>query len=604
MAKQQKAPRKRHSWSLRNKLLVILVLFSGMATLFSAVVSYYLATDRVKDISLRLATQNTNAAGSAMAKKLESLHDLSNDLLHTEILAEIAKRPKGSLLNDGDTDRLEAAVATQVIGTPQQDCTFEYGAIYLKNGITYKFGYSNQISFKNYEECVGFFTADKAEYLEENYTSPFWSKFEISNGKAYFIYLRFLYDTMTFQKTGVVAFAIDASELAEVCVDYIDYGILLFDDGTYVTMLGNSGKKTAEDIHSLRSALMPYQKENGSVTYEDISGETKIASYYHLTAMQGYFVAPFEFYENIRAQEMAEYVKTIIIFLCIELIVVFVIAVVASKGILRSLSELLCFVKKAESGSNELRFAATAEDEIAYLGSQVNTMLDRIRESNQEREEKLIENQLMEIQLLQQQINPHILYNTLDAVLWGLEENRYDDSTKLIYALSEFFKLSLAHGADMVTLSDEVELIRHYLSIQRLARYKDFDFLCNISEDILSYPFIKLTLQPLVENSIIHGFQGYSDEGTIMLNAWHNDTDIYLELIDDGLGMTETEVIKVNNAIVQPQKPEEFKHFGLYNINRRFSQMYGPEYGIRVESKFGEYTKILLHMPFDPELIQ
>lgn len=142
MAKQQKAPRKRHSWSLRNKLLVILVLFSGMATLFSAVVSYYLATDRVKDISLRLATENTNAAGSAMAKKLESLHDLSNDLLHAEILAEIAKRPKGSLLNDGDTDRLETAVATQVIGTPQQDCTFEYGAIYAysgMNGILYEF---------------------------------------------------------------------------------------------------------------------------------------------------------------------------------------------------------------------------------------------------------------------------------------------------------------------------------------------------------------------------------------------------------------------------------------------------------------------------------
>ncbi len=228
-------------------------------------------------------------------------------------------------------------------------------------------------------------------------------------------------------------------------------------------------------------------------------------------------------------------------------------------------------------------------------------MLDEISKASQQREADLKANQLMEIQLLQQQINPHLLYNTLDSLLWYLQQNQNDQAIALTSSMSEFFKISLSKGSDFVTLGRELQLIQHYLEIQHVARYQDIHLICDVSEDLYDYPVIKLLLQPIVENAIIHGFAGYRDDGTIRIEALKIADLLEIVVTDNGIGILPEEIEEIQQILRQNIKEKQGRCFGLYNINRRIVQTYGANYGLSIESEISEYTAVRIRIPYSEE---
>ena len=282
------------------------------------------------------------------------------------------------------------------------------------------------------------------------------------------------------------------------------------------------------------------------------------------------------------------------------LLLAVIISTLLSKGLTNSIASLMHFIGKVEKGNALLRYQTKSHDEISILGEKINQMLDELESLNKSREQEMRANQLTELRLMQQQINPHLLYNTLDSVLWGMQQHNYEDASQILRALSEFFKLSLSQGRMEIPLGDEIRMVESYLDIQNKARQKQFTIICDIPDDLMHQPIPKLSLQPLVENSVTHGFAGYCDDGAISIKAHVEDNVCIIVVQDNGIGMEQEEVEKLQAVLKLPACPKEHRHFGLYNIHRRITQNYGEKYGLTIESELSEYTRITVRLPYHP----
>ncbi|MEM1504046.1 sensor histidine kinase [Domibacillus sp. 8LH] len=222
-------------------------------------------------------------------------------------------------------------------------------------------------------------------------------------------------------------------------------------------------------------------------------------------------------------------------------------------------------------------------DEITEIGE----TFKRVTTENKELSEELIRAQLKEreaeLKVLQAQIKPHFLYNTLDSMYWMATINNNPDIAKMALALSESFKISLSKGKEQISVKDELDHIRHYITIQNL-RYQDrFTYIEDVDPAMLDKPMLKLLLQPLVENAIYHGLEQKVGPGTIRVTGRENDGLFKFTVEDDGVGMED--VSKANEG------------FGMSNVKERLLLFYGPESTFKVASEPGKGTKVELQFP-------
>ena len=197
---------------------------------------------------------------------------------------------------------------------------------------------------------------------------------------------------------------------------------------------------------------------------------------------------------------------------------------------------------------------------------------------------------IAETRLLQAQINPHFLYNTLDTIVWLAEENKKEEVVSMVTALSEFFRTTLSKGRDFITVKEEESHIESYLKIQQF-RYQDImDYEIDIDESMYGFVIPKLTLQPLVENALYHGVKNKRGKGMIRITGRLEGSDMVFKVIDDGKGMTEEELGKLQNSLKKDKSDRQEDGFGLSNVNQRIRHYYGESYGLSFESRENEGT--------------
>ncbi len=201
-----------------------------------------------------------------------------------------------------------------------------------------------------------------------------------------------------------------------------------------------------------------------------------------------------------------------------------------------------------------------------------------------------------EFDLLQAQINPHFLYNTLDAIVWSAESGNQKQVVSMVGNLSDFFRLSLNKGKEMVLVSEELNHVRSYLEIQQI-RYQDImKFNINVPESLNGFKIPKLTIQPVVENALYHGIKNRRGGGTI--EVFGRNKEEYFEIVvkDNGIGMTEERLADVRRAIEEGTNDRTVV-YGLYNVNERIKLHFGEGYGIKIDSKYDEGTMVSIRLP-------
>jgi two-component system sensor histidine kinase YesM len=202
-----------------------------------------------------------------------------------------------------------------------------------------------------------------------------------------------------------------------------------------------------------------------------------------------------------------------------------------------------------------------------------------------------------ELRLLQEQINPHFLYNTLDAIIWMTEAGENQKAIQIIQELSSFFRISLSKGQSEITIQNEREHVKNYLEIQRY-RYQDIlDFEIDFEEGILEYHIQKLTLQPIVENALYHGIKNKRGGGSIKVTGNEEGDDIVFTVQDTGKGMNEEELERLRSLIAGNIVVEEQNGFGMANVEKRLQMQYGAAYGIKVDSTLDEGTTVTVRIP-------
>ena len=253
-------------------------------------------------------------------------------------------------------------------------------------------------------------------------------------------------------------------------------------------------------------------------------------------------------------------------------------------------------VKEFESGAVSLNIPENGSYEIQHLAKAIKSMVNQM---NLLMENIMVEQEAKrksELNALQAQINPHFLYNTLDSIIWMIENENYDGAIIMVTALARFFRISLSKGKNVITVRDELEHARNYLTIQNI-RYKNkFSYSIEADEETLDLTSIKLIIQPLIENAIYHGMEYMSGEGDILVKSYKKNEDLYIDIIDNGLGMLQEVADKLLTEEVNNQQ-RKGSGIGLKNVHERIKLYFGEEYGLEVYSEPDEGTTIRIHMP-------
>ncbi|MDO4324884.1 MAG: sensor histidine kinase [bacterium] len=267
-------------------------------------------------------------------------------------------------------------------------------------------------------------------------------------------------------------------------------------------------------------------------------------------------------------------------------------------------------------GDFDVRFFYPYHDEVGSLAKSFNYMIGEIQNLVQKQEETIEElrrerdrveemqkqKRRAELRALQAQINPHFLYNTLNAITWQAADQGAEEISILSNSLGRFFRLSLSKGAEVILLKDEVEHVTSYLDIQSIRYRSKIQYQISIPKEwMMQSRIIKLVLQPLAENSIYHGIKEKTGSGIIKISAekeqWNDTWVLHLIVWDDGLGIS-PERLESINASLSRGEIDRNEGYGIYNVNERILLYYGESYGLRYESEEGKWTKAILTIPF------
>ena len=270
-----------------------------------------------------------------------------------------------------------------------------------------------------------------------------------------------------------------------------------------------------------------------------------------------------------------------------------------TKNIAEPISELCDVAATAGEGDFEIRTKGdNSIVEIQKLNTSVNQMIKKIGQLVDDIRVEEINLRAAELRLLQEQINPHFLYNTLDNIIWLAESGEDEEVVKMVSSLSSFFRTTLSKGRDYITVAEEREHIESYLSIQKF-RYRDIlSYDIDFEDKILDNSILKLTLQPIVENALYHGIKNKRGMGHIQIDGRRNGENIEFTVADNGIGMREEEVEHLRNVISGLVSDDRSGGgFGLFNVNQRLELNYGSEYGLNIESSYNVGTTITVKIP-------
>lgn len=287
----------------------------------------------------------------------------------------------------------------------------------------------------------------------------------------------------------------------------------------------------------------------------------------------------------------------------IILIAILVVAVIASiiyskfsHSITRELQKLNYAMEHAEDQDFREEIKIKGIDEFVQLGEAYNRLTNRIHVLlNQVMREKLNTKQA-QLDNLQAQINPHFLYNTLDCINWKAMANGQMEIAKMIQSLSEMFRFSLGKGEKEIELAQEVKNIKNYLLLQK-SRFQDkLVYLIDVPDDVMKYKVIKFFLQPLVENSILHGIQTRTGKGYVGISGEVINDMLVICVWDNGVGIDEEKISKILNGSDQSEGKKIYGH-GIYNVNERLRMKYGEESTLIYKNRKNGGTKVTINIP-------
>ncbi len=407
----------------------------------------------------------------------------------------------------------------------------------------------------------------------------------IVDGKECIALLSPIYDFATSSYNGWLYIEMNMDWLSDIISPYGDTSFFISrGDGSLVSA-GNSG--TLPDVFGTQPLYDGQRLKHDGKVYHIQAISLRLGG---LTLLGGFDV-------TFLSSGGRPLIYTVMVVIATSLVVAMVLAVLLSNIITRPLTRLMHRIRKISR--NDLSYDPEIErgnDEIAHLGRMLNEMSGSIRSLLSEMEDMYKKEKNSEIALLQSQVNPHFLYNTLDSIHWMAAIQKNTGIMTMTKSLSALLK-NLAKGVgDKIPLEEELSLLCSYVDIQSLRYMESFEFIIDVPKELLMCKIVKFTLQPLVENAIFHGVEPKGGQGLISVSASEDSGDLLITVRDDGVGMTAEELASVLSARDKASSGG-LSGIGVQNVDERLKLVYGSRWGLTIRSEKNVCTEATVRIP-------
>lgn len=586
------------SFSLKKQLLIYFVIVSFIP---ACIISIYFYNNSKKLLEKSMGESNYRFISGIvdnLDSKVKQVSQFTNIIYTDRGVVDLLLR------KSEDADKFDK-VKGQVIGDIERQ--FQYQPITGYINSMFILG-ENGLDLRNGAEA---FLIDKAKIKN----SEWYNKGRQSNGDFQWWYAvknyagrhgteyvipmyRVMNDLNTGQKRGDLILLFSAS-FFEDCYSNTKMGsdeelYIIADDGTIIfsNNYGLLGKKIEEGglkISQLKDAYI----QNFEVT---IGKEKKLVTYKKSTSI-GWKIIHIYPLTEIQKQRRVILSSTLLL-VAILILLSMSFSVFLSENFARPIKRLVKQVNLVAQGQFDSLVTLKSQNEIGELGRNIEKMAKDIRNLLNEVVLKEEEKRKFEIKMLQSQINPHFLYNTLNSIKWMASLQGADGIRDMVSSLGRLLKSALNDSDEKITIREELAILEDYFYIQHI-RYKGkVKFRNNAQSDaLLDNLILKFTLQPLVENSVFHGLEPMEEPGEIVLSVEEGNQCIIIIVEDNGVGMDSEKISQIMNDDGKGFSMRGFRGIGLGNVNRRIKLEFGEQYGLTLESELGKYTKAKVCLP-------
>lgn len=578
--------------SLRKKLMLSMMAIAVIPVVILGCFCYqYFSRVLLNNVQLR-ELQNNNQISYRLDDFFYSLSKISDSLLMNENLSGILQAnyegPQAKLQNYRDKKQVEELLYTNGY---YLDNRIETIAIFPENSEMFYYctkrtinpGYDikqeewyEQIVEKRGAQALIGVHKDQLILSSKNESQPYC----VTIGRC-------LYSPQNSEFLGTILINVNVEDLQELWPEdnYRPQEKFFLIDNQDIVVYSDSEEKIGMpfSMRELRTGISSYKAEG--ILYDVMVSESKY---------QGWKSVKMVMHNTLKREiRMVPYITVLLILMLAGLAVL--VALLLSKIITRPLQELYvkmrCF--EAEKSGEEFK---ENQVEVKGLSSSYNRMLDQINALTIQNFETELQLRRAELMALQSQINPHFIYNTLNSVKWMAD---MQGAKRIVTALDSLIKLlqfSSKNSQEVIRIREEINLVQDYINLINLKYFDRIVVDFYVESGVESYETLKFLLQPIVENSIYHGFSQMTQSCLINIRITWQGERIRYEILDNGKGMSQEKI----RQVLEEERSENsysFNKIGLYNVNRRIQYMFGDNYGVHIESKVGSYTRVCVEIP-------
>lgn len=435
----------------------------------------------------------------------------------------------------------------------------------------------------------------RLQALEKSHSGlPVFTPVKLESGHTGITLVRGIFSTSNFRQIGEIYLTADERGLADIYRN-IDLGpgasISIF-DGQGELLSSNAGSGTKTDPHALLADIERVRKQGAAAASGAFTEGGNLVTFSHIETVDWYVACRIPLaYLNAASNRIGKYIFFVSV-ACV--LVCLLLALLINSSIERPLSQLSSHMKRAKDGALPAKVVDPSNDEIADVTNSFNDMIDEIGRLVDNIREVERQRASEKIKVLQAQINPHFLSNTLNTVKWMATIQHADNIASLITSLIQLMQVSMGKAPELVTLATEIDYVRNYVNIQSYKYCDKFEVFYDVAPDVQGCLLPPFTLQPIVENAIIHGIEPKDGQGSIWISAARVGDEVICTVTDNGVGMPP----EGGDAEEGHGPARRFSGMGIRSVDERVRYMFGPQYGVSAESVPGIFTKIRIRFPF------
>ena len=575
---------------LRLQLILLFVLVSLVPLISLGLFSYYKSSQTIQNITRSYSNDIINEMSTNILLRFKNINDISKMLLNNGTVKDILLKDKARAGMDFDEDNLRMSLLLKTIKDSNPNNIRSVYILPEKNGSIYAIGdivESHGLAFlndeyrRNYKESNLYQDTIKAS---KNYI--WWPTQNVLGNNVFILTEKLYEDTEGVLGVLVIHIGVDTMDSIYSSIESYNNSKMYLIDGKGRILFHPDKANIGKQIGNKEIQDIVLSKDSGSFILKE-NNDPLFVVYNTFSVTDWKAVVTTNYNELISDAEKIRTATMLITVLCLLFIIT--VTPFIAKSILKPVVRLMQLMKQGSTGDMNVRFNARYNDEIGQLGHCFNNMMENIGKLIRLVEDESAKKAEAEVKVLESHINPHFLYNTLASMYWSAMAKGDKEIGQMASSLSNFFRLGLNKGKEFTTVGKEAEHVKEYLNIQGMLYRCLFEYSMEVDPSLYKYRTIKLILQPLVENSLIHGFESKKEKGYIKIAILKQENRIVFKVTDNGRGIADLDEKGLDSIIGEG--------YGLKNIKDRLRLYFSNDFTISCTSEPGVETTFIITIP-------